>query len=178
MSGYNRAFQVFESLGQDRSVASDLVRDLLNSAGQVRFASPHEIHTFLTRNYQFAFRGATDQFVLPGSWHAFYMRGCLLTRVKTGETFMRRRPHLTISAAAGLGWDDEIMKLTRSGEFVPKAGGMPQASRNGDFRALQRLGGSTAEIIASDDRWANSCHFDFVPEFNGAGALELYVEAS
>lgn len=174
MSGFNRAFQVFEALaGADRAIAQSLLQDMLDAEGNIRYRSVAEVNAALVGARQFAFHGKTDKFVLPGSWHVFYMRGCILVRVKTGGTFMRPRPHATISAAVGLGWDDEVMKMTRNGEFVPKTGGMPQASRNGDFRALQRLGDTTAEIFASDDRWANSCHFDFAPGFDGSGASEL-----
>jgi len=177
MSSYNQAMSVFQSLSDsgDRILAQNLLVDLLDASGKVRFKSVVGLHNHLVIAYRFALLEKNQKFVLPGSWHLFYGHGCLLVRIKTGGTQMRRNPHLTISAVAGLAWNDEVMKLNRAGDFVPKAGAVPQASRQGDFRALQRIGRTTREIVESDDRWANSCHFDFVSGFDGSGAAGLPV---
>ena len=176
-SSFSQAMQVFQALSDagERALAQRLLVDLLDASGKVRFKSIVGFHNHLINNYRFALREKNQKFVLPGTWHLFYTRGCLLVRVKTGGTPMRKNPHMTISAATGLGWNDEVMKLTRHGDFVPKAGAVPQASRQGDFRALQRVGNTTHEILDSDDRWADACHFDFVNGFDGSGTVGLPV---
>lgn len=175
MSGYSNAFQVFQALSDtdDRTVAQRLLFDLLDASGHVRFRSIRDFHTHLVMHYGFELRAKNQKSVLPGSWHLFYLRGCILVRVKTGGTELRKVPHMTISAATGLGWNDEVMKLTRQGEFVSKAGAVPQAALAGDFRSLQRVGKTTPEILESDDRWANACHFNFVAGFDGTAAGRL-----
>jgi hypothetical protein len=175
MSGFSNAFQVFQALSEtdDKATAQRLLLDVLDSSGKVRFKSITDFHNHLLAVYQFSLRKKDQIGVLPGTWHLFYLRGCILLRVKTGGTTMRRNPHMTISAATGLEWEDEVMKLTRQGSFVPKTGAVPQASRSGNFRALQRLGATTSEILDIDDRWANACHFDFVDGFDATGADAL-----
>lgn len=174
MSSFNQAMTVFDSLnGGDRGIAQTLLQDLLDKSGLVRFRSVIDLDFQLQHFHRFSLIEKNQKFVLPGSWHLFYKQGCLLVRVKTGGTQMRPKPHMTISAVTGLSWNEEVMKMNRSGDFVPKAGGIPQLSREGNFRSLQRVGDSTQQILDSDDRWANSCHFDFASGFDASGSANL-----
>jgi hypothetical protein len=127
------------------------------------------LHEHLRYSYAFLLRRNTHEGVLPGGRHLFYVRGNVLLRVKTNGTWIRRRPHMTISEAVGLDWNDEAAKFNRYGSVVPKLG----SSRAGsDWRALMRIG-DYAAIEASDQRWADLCHFDFPTGFSAVGAEAL-----
>jgi hypothetical protein len=81
---------------------------------------------------------------------------------------------MTISEAVGLDWNQEAAKFSRDGSVVPKLG----SSRAGsDWRALMRIG-DYAAIEASDQRWADLCHFDFVAGFSDAAAAALTAQDS
>ena len=177
MSGFAKAMQIFSALANTDSQAlgQRFLADILDPTGKVRFASIVAFHNHVTQLYQFLLRDRTTKDVRPGGFHLFYVRGPLLMRVKTSGTFMHPNPHMTVSAAAGMGWDDETMKLSRYGEFIPKQGAVPRASKASDWRSLNRLGPDTNQIVASDQGWADACHFDFIDGFDGSGAAVLPV---
>ncbi len=171
--GVTRGLALLESLtaGGEGDLGKAMVQDLLDSRGHVRFQSIMLFHDQICQAYGFVLRRNTSEFVRPGGRHLFYVRGNLLLRVKTSGTNVRPSPHMTISAAVGLDWNDEAAKVNRAGETVPKLG----ASRAGsNWRALQRIG-STQAVLESDDAWADSCHFDFVNGFDDSGAANLPV---
>jgi hypothetical protein len=173
MADITTGLRVLDSLttGGEEEFARRLLHDLLNASGLVRFPSAVDLHAHLLAVYAFALRRNTHEGVVPGGRHLFYVHGNVLLRVKTSGTFMRRRPHMTISEAVGLDWNDEAAKFSRLGDVVPKLG----SSRAGsDWRALMRIG-DYAAIEASDQRWADLCHFDFVGNFSDAGAAALPV---
>lgn len=155
--------------GGEQELGQRLLADVLDGNGRVRFMSIVSFHDYICRRYGFALRRNTSEFVRPGGRHLFYVHGNLLLRVKTSGTNIRPQPHMTLSAATGLGWNDEAAKFNAAGAVVPKLG----SSRAGnDWRTLARIG-DTATILASDDRWANLCHFDFVRGFTDSGAANL-----
>ena len=78
---------------------------------------------------------------------------------------------MTLSLATGLGWPDEAAKISSGGNVVPKVGGIPRAGAN--WRALLRVGSTMDELEAADNAWAEACHFDFVSNFDGSGAVGL-----
>jgi hypothetical protein len=179
-AGFAKAMQVFAALAasDSQAVGQQLLTDLLNKQGMVRFSSIVAFHNHVTQVYQFVLRDRNAKDVRPGGYHLFYVRGPLLMRVKTSGTSMHPAPHMTVSAATGMGWDDETMKLSRFGDFIPKQGAVPRASRASDWRPLNRLGPDTNQIVASDQDWADACHFDFVDGFDGSGTATLPVSAA
>ena len=174
MADITTGLRILDSLtaGGEQEFARALLQNLLDASGAVRFASATALDTHLRYSYSFALRRNTHEGVRPGGRHLFYVRGNVLLRVKTSGTWMRPRPHLTISEAVGLDWTDEAAKFSRDGSVVPKLG----SSRAGsDWRALMRIGDFNA-IEASDQRWADLCHVDFVAGFTDTGAAALRAD--
>lgn len=172
MPSFAQSMRLFEQLlqGNHLEQVKTLLRDLLDADGRVRFMSVVSFHDHLCRRYQFVLRKNNTQSVRPGGRHLFYVNGPLLIRVKTSGTNVRPEPHMTVSLAEGLSWPEEAAKFNRRGQTTPRVGAVSTASEAGMWRALQRLG-DTAQ--ASDDRWANSCHFNFVNRFDDSGAPGL-----
>ncbi len=173
MSGFAQAMTVFASpsAASERQLVQRLLVDLLDRDGRVRFKSVVSFHDHISRTYGLALVQNATFGVREGGRHLFYLHGNVLLRVKTTGTARRPVAHMTISLATGLGWPDEVAKISRSGEVVPKLGSVPRA----DHRALRRLGGNYQAIAALDDRWAEACHFDFAKGFDGSGAEALPV---
>ena len=126
-----------------------LLIDLLDRDGLVRFKSIGTFHNHICSRYGFALVQNATFGVRPGGRHLFYVHGNILLRVKTTGTQRRPTPHLTISLATGLGWPDEVAKLSRGGELIPKQGAVPRA----DHRALRRLGSDCRAIESIDDKF-------------------------
>jgi len=171
MADITTGLRVLESLttGGEEAFARQLLLDLLNADGRVRFTSATALHNHLCQSHGFTLARNTHEGVQEGGRHLFYVRGNVLLRVKTSGTRIRPRPHMTVSEAVGLDWNQEAAKFTRDGAVVPKLG----SSRAGsDWRALMRIGNYDA-IEASDQRWADLCHFDFVDGFSDQGAAAL-----
>ena len=171
MADITTGLRILDSLtsGGELDFTRGFLLDLLDANGQVRFASASALHGHLCTAYGFTLARNTHEGVRAGGRHLFYVRGNVLLRVKTSGTWIRPRPHMTISEAVGLDWNDEAAKFSRDGSVVPKLG----SSRAGsDWRALMRIGDLNA-IEASDQRWADLCHFDFVSGFCDAGAAAL-----
>jgi hypothetical protein len=168
---YAKAMAVFTSpnAAAERQLMQNLLADLLDAQGCIRFKSVVSFSDHLIRQFGFSLVQNVTWGVRPGGRHLFYTCGHVLIRVKTSGTFIRHEPHMTISVSDGLGWPDEVAKLSRNGELIPKVGGVNTA----DFRSLMRLGPETAQILAADDRWANACHFNFTRGFDVTGALNL-----
>ena len=174
MSTVSRGFALLSSLAEEGedAIGQGLLQDLLGPDGKVRFTTTDSFHDYLRTTYGFRLRRNTEDGVVAGGRHLFYVRGNLLLRVKTSGTRIRPRPHMTISAATGLNWPDEGAKFNQQGDVVPKLGASAAGS---NWRALQRIGDYDA-IAASDQEWADSCHFDFPDGFSDAGAASLPVE--
>jgi hypothetical protein len=176
MADITTGLRILESLtaGGEQDFTRRLLLDLLNADGQVRFTSATALHVHLCRLYGFTLRRNTHEGVQAGGRHLFYVHGNVLLRVKTSGTRIRPRPHMTISEAVGLDWNQEAAKFSRDGSVMPKLG----SSRAGsDWRALMRIGDYNA-IEASDQRWADLCHFDFVAGFSDAGAAAVTAQES
>jgi hypothetical protein len=173
MSDFARAMTAFSSpsAAAERDLVRRLLTDILDGDGRVRFKSVTMFHDHLERRYALELIQNATFGVRPGGRHLFYMNGNILLRLKTSGTDRRARPHLTISLATGLNWPDEVGKFSRTGDLIPKLGGVPRAAS--DFRTLLRLGGDLEAIEALDDAWANACHFDFVRGFDSTGAVAL-----
>jgi hypothetical protein len=175
MPNITRGLELLDSLvvGGEHALSQRLLLDLLDGNRNVRFTSVKQLHECLSRDYGFALRRNTTQGVRPGGRHLFYVLGNLLVRVKTSGTAIRPNPHLTLSLASGLDWNQEDAKVNQAGAVVPKLG----ASRAGsDWRALARIG-DMAAIEASDQRWADTCHFNFAAGFDDTAAAALPVQA-
>ena len=151
---------------ESRTLARELLATLIGSDGRVRFKSIGGFHCHVTNRYHFQL---LHWEVFNDGRHIFYMNGKLLLRVKTNGTKFRKQPHMTLSWATGIGWDDELAKFNRQGQTVRKIGVVKEIGTN--WRALARLGSSVDQIAATDDRWANGCHFDFPRGFAGTGSL-------
>lgn len=177
MSSFAQAMRLFGQMSEGGYIqlGRDLMQDLLNADGQVRFMAIQPFHDHVTRCYRFVLRENSPRFVRPGGRHLFYVSGPLLMRVKTTGTDRRPTPHMTVSLAEGLDWPGEAAKLNFQGEVVPRLGGVATASAQGQWRALLRLGETAQAIQDSDDSWANACHFDFPPGFDGSAAEALLV---
>jgi len=176
MSTVSRGFALLSSLaeGGEAETGQKMLQDLLGTDGRVRFTATDSFHDYLRTAYGFRLLRNTEDGVLPGGRHLFYVHGNLLLRVKTSGTRIRPRPHMTISAATGLNWPDEGAKFNERGEVVPKLGASAAGS---NWRALRRIGDYDA-IAASDQEWADSCHFDFPDGFSDAGAASLAVDGA
>jgi len=174
MSTVSRGFALLSSLAEEgeSELGQGMLQDLLGPDGKVRFTTTDSFHDYMRNTYGFRLLRNTEAGVRPGGRHLFYVHGNLLLRVKTSGTGIRPRPHMTISAATGLNWPDEGAKFNRGGDVVPKLGASAAGS---NWRALQRIGDYDA-IAASDQEWADSCHFDFADGFSDAGAASLPVE--
>lgn len=168
---YAKAMTVFASpnAAAERQLMQSLLADLLDAQGCVRFMSIVSCNDHLVRRHGFKLVQNVTWGVRRGGRHLFYTHGHVLIRIKTSGTDFRPTPHMTISVCDGLGWPDEVAKLSRHGDLVPKVGGVNRA----DFRSLMRLGPDTAQILASDDNWADACHFNFTRGFDGSGAVGL-----
>jgi hypothetical protein len=171
MSGMAKALTVFASpnAAAERQMMQSLLADMLDAAGCVRFKSVVSCHDHLVRRYGFTLVRNVTWGVRPGGRHLFFQQGHVLLRIKTSGTPMRTEPHMTISVTDGLEWPDEVAKLSRHGDLIPKQGGVNRA----DFRSLMRLGPDAAAIFAVDDAWADACHFNFTSGFDGSGAPGL-----
>ena len=176
MPSFAQSMRLFEQLlqGNHLEQVEALLRDLLDADGRVRFKSIVAFHDHLCRRFGFVLRENSTQFVRPGGRHLFYVNGPLLIRVKTSGTKFRPEPHMTVSLAEGLGWPEEAAKFNRLGQMTPRVGAVPAAATGGMWRHLQRLGDTSQAILDSDDRWADSCHFNFVRGFDDSGAPGLH----
>lgn len=173
MSGFAQAMSVFTSpaAAEERRIMQALLLDLLDGNGLVRFTSIAAFHQHLGLRHGFTLVRNTTDGVQPGGRHLFYVHGNILLRVKTSGTRLRPVPHMTISVATGLDWSDEVAKLSRNGDLMPKLG----AVHRSDHRALRRLGPDYQTLEEIDDRWADACHFNFVSGVDVTGALALTV---
>lgn len=171
MSGFAKAMTVFASpnAAAQRQLMQNLLADLLDAQGCVRFKSIVACHDHLVRRHGFKLVRNVTWGVRPGGRHLFYTHGNVLVRIKTSGTPMRPTPHMTISVSDGLEWPDEVAKLSRHGNLIPKLGGINRA----DFRSLVRLGPDVAQLSAIDDQWADACHFNFTKGFDGSNATGL-----
>jgi hypothetical protein len=155
-----------------RVIAGKLLRELLNGEGLVKVKSIHVLHNRLcSSDYGFVLRKNTAEFVRRGGRQLFYLNGRVLVRVKTEGTEVHPGHHMTVSLAEGLDWPEEVAKFNRQGILVPRLSPVRGASKAGLWRSLVRLEQDTQRsMFDSDDRWADSCHFDFAPGFDASGA--------
>lgn len=159
----------------EREFARNLITDLIDEDGLVRSHNLRDFHNTLLGRYNFVQRRRTQQGVLPGGWHFFYIRYHLLLRVKTSGTEMRRRAHMTLSLAVGrdmrvgLEWDDELMKFSKSGDLLPKRFALEVV--NNDW-SLWRY---RERAAIADEIWAQACHFDFPNDFDVSGAATIHL---
>jgi hypothetical protein len=174
MPDFKQSMVLFDKLGPKRDLARNLLNDVLDPQGLVRFREILGFHNLITaQKHGFVLRDNSPKFVRPGGRQLFYVQGPVLVRVKTTGTDRRPTPHMTVSLSEDLSWPGEAAKFNRQGDVVPRVGPVSTAAAQNQWRALMRVGGTLAEIEASDDRWANACHFDFVPGFDGSGASAL-----
>ncbi len=150
------------------AVAKDVIATML-SGRTPRHSSLQAAHDALTQTLGFQFTAKNQDFVLPGGYQLFYLRGNVLVRIKTVGTQRRSRPHMTISLTlrGEQGWESERAKYTSRGTVsaallvsnpIPK---MP---------ALARINPNAA---AMGDEWADDCHFDFPQPFDDSAASLL-----
>jgi hypothetical protein len=174
MPDFRQSMTLFARLGSKQYVARDLLNDVLDEQGRVRFGEILGFHRTITaEKHGFVLRDNSPKFVRPGGRQLFYVNGPVLVRVKTTGTDRRPTPHMTVSLSEDLSWPGEAAKFNRQGDVVPRVGPVSTAAAQNQWRALMRVGNSAAEIEASDDRWANACHFDFMPGFDGSAAPTL-----
>jgi len=158
----------------ERDLVRNLLGDLIDDNGLVRFQQLAAFHQTLIGDYNFILRLRTQRGVRPGGWHLFYVRYHLLLRVKTSGTDMRPRPHMTLSLAVGedlqvgLGWDDELGKFSQAGDQLPKVFSRTVQQDPSLWRYLPRA-------VAADEVWAQAGHFDFPPNFDTSGAATIHL---
>lgn len=153
---------------REREQANRLMQDIIDQDGRVRFHDLKAFHDCLISDYHFILRRRTQEAVLPGGWHLFYVWQHLLLRVKTSGTEMRPRPHMTLSFAEGLEWPDELAKHTRDGSHVPKAFSIVVYSDHRLWRYWKRT-------MQAEQIWADAVHFDFPPDFDVSGARTIHL---
>jgi hypothetical protein len=174
MPDFRQSMTLFARLGAKQNVARDLLNDVLDGQGLVRFRDIRAFHDTITaEKHGFVLRDNSPKFVRPGGRQLFYVNGPILVRVKTTGTDRRPVPHMTVSLSEDLSWPGEAAKFNRQGDIVPRVGPVSTAAAQNQWRALVRVGPDLARIEASDDRWANACHFDFAPGFDGSAAPTL-----
>ncbi len=142
--------------------AHRFLKDVLTYDNRVRFRCDQFFYDYIRTQYFFHLERIEYKHVLPGGEHRFYVVAPVvftqvtvhaagldervltlwkvLLRVKTTGTRVRPRPHMTLSAATGLAWEEEHYKYNYVGLPVPK--NLPDSDPNKDY-------------------WANTCHFDF-----------------
>lgn len=161
-------------------MASQLVAGLQIVDGYVGFRSFRSLDEYLRGRFGF---GVPTAEVLrdgagrdTGSIQWFYSKGQVLIRIK--DQARSRRPesagHMAVVIATGKSWDEEIAKVSSSGQLIPKLGFTNRCSQAGDWRTLCKAGSTTAEIYETEDKWADSAHFDFMKGFDWQGA-EKYI---
>jgi hypothetical protein len=169
-----QSVQLFESAMGYRDLVGKLLKELLNKNGRVQIESIHVFHNRVgSSDYGFILRKNSTDFVLPGGRQLFYVNGPILIRVKTKGTRVHPGDHMTISLAEGLDWPEEVGKFNNQGVLVPRLSPVMGAAKAGLWRSLARLEREFGSMSDSDDRWANSCHFDFAPGFDASGADAL-----
>jgi hypothetical protein len=174
MPDFKQSMTLFHRLGAKQHVAQNLLIDLLDAQGVVRFLDIEAFHDAITdRRHGFVLRDNSPKFVRPGGRQLFYVNGPILVRVKTTGTDRRPEPHMTVSLSEDLSWPGEAAKFNRQGDIVPRISPISTAAAQGQWRALLRVGDTAAQIEASDDAWANSCHFNFPAGFDGSAAPTL-----
>jgi hypothetical protein len=174
MPDFSQSMALFAQLGSKQHVARNLLNDVIDAQGLVRFQEIRAFHNTITAvMHGFVLKDNSPKFVRPGGRQLFYVNGPILVRVKTTGTDRRPTPHMTVSLSEDLSWPGEAAKFNRQGDVVPRVGPVSTASAQNQWRALLRVGDTVAAIEASDDRWANACHFDFVPGFDGSAAPTL-----
>jgi hypothetical protein len=172
---FAQSLPLFEQAMGYREIVGKLLKEILDARGLVQVPSIQELHNRLcSSDYGFVLRKNSDEYVLPGGRQLFYVTGPVLIRVKTGGTKAHPGDHMTVSLAEGLDWPEEVAKFNHDGELVPRLSPVVAALKANLWRSLVRLqeetGGAWEE---SDDRWAQSCHFDFAPGFDPSGAAAL-----
>lgn len=140
---------------------SRFLKDVLDGYRRVRFPLGMFFHEYICRQHGFQLE-RVEPGPLPGGLHFFYVVApvartevivhpggveervqplwIVLLRVKTTGTVERRRPHITVSAATGLSWDEEHYKYNYLGLLVPKD--LPDGHPKKHY-------------------WADTCHFNF-----------------
>src|SRR4051812_21641284 len=98
MPDFTQSMTLFVRLGEKQHVARDLLRDLLDAQGLVRFREIRSFHDRITATaHGFLLMDNSPRFVRPGGRQLFYVNGPILVRVKTTGTERRPVPHLTVS---------------------------------------------------------------------------------
>lgn|GEM_PF-4431111 len=137
------------------------LKDVLDRNNRVRFPCGQPFFTYIRNQYGFYLEDGSQQDQLGGR-HLFFTVAPVyhteviadaggidervrylwkvLLRAKTKGTQRRPRPHMTVSAATGLTWEEEHYKYNYVGLPVPK--NLPEGDPGKDY-------------------WANTCHFDF-----------------
>jgi hypothetical protein len=151
------------SRAAEELAARQMATTLLTSDGHVRLGDLGTFHRILTQRLFFTLVDATQNGVRPGGWHLFYRLGHLVCRVKTTGTNIRPRPHLTLSLAIGLGWQDELQKFRADGRTLPKTFSRLDPS---DWRWAERAS-------QWEESWAQQTHFDFPQPFDDAAAANI-----
>lgn len=172
--GFEQYARVEEHVRQCRMRSAEeetskrFVTMLIGGDNRVRVADLGTFHRTLTQRLSFTVAQADQRFVLPGGWHIFYRFHHLLVRVKTTGTFIRPRPHATMSLAVGLGWQDELQKYGGSG------GGQPRAITRLDPKLWR-----WAERASNwEENWAADVHFDFPQPFDASAAPGIAAHAA
>jgi hypothetical protein len=130
MPDFSQSMELFAKLGSKQHVARDLLNDVLDAQGLVRFREIRAFHRTITAvRHGFVLRDNSPKFVRPGGRQLFYVNGPILVRVKTTGTDRRPTPHMTVSLSEDLSWPGEAAKFNRQGEVVPRVGPVSTAPR-------------------------------------------------
>src|SRR3954463_10445278 len=111
MPDLSQSMALFARLGAKQHVARDLLNDVLDAQGLVRFREIRAFHNTITaERHGFVPRDNSPKFVRPGARQLFYVNGPILVGVKTTGTDRRPTPHMTVSLSEDLSWPGEAAK--------------------------------------------------------------------
>lgn len=179
-SGFSKALGVFDSPGfaHECKRVRRLIAGLLGAGGAVRFQTFRDLDGYLQGQFGFAMVKAEALLNLQGAdtgflqW--FYRYNHVWIRVKDQPRGAAKSGHMAAVLADGESWDDEIAKFSRTGQIVPKQGFVRRLNEAGDYRSLSRAGSTMKEIMATEDAWADQCHFNLPDGFDWSGG-ERYL---
>lgn len=180
---------VFFSKGwaKESAMAKRLVAGLRLQGGFVGYSTFRALNEYLRGNYGFNepyAQDITNNGNPTGFLQWFYQFGSVWVRIKNQPRARRSESagHMAVVIATGPSWWEEVAKVSSTGELLPKSGftsdkypKKPFLNKpNNNWKVLCKIGASIEAILAAEDRWADAAHFDFIPEFDWAGA-ERYI---
>ena len=185
-SGFSAAMGVLDSCNLDRELAKarDFVASLFDQTGLVRFTDYRALDGYIVGRHSISFVKASELGSPMGPkkyFQLFYRCSYVWVRLKDQpRSRSKSGGHMAVILAAGDSWEEEVGKISRTGDLVPKRGFIRRFdSEDGlsdlnDYRRLAGVGSTVKDIYSVEDAWADSCHFDLPENFDWNGVEQRF----